>query len=128
MDPLGQIGKRELHELADTILYEDAAGIEQCVTFFEAETRGFWHNRARAMMARRLKHASLSEAQRGRLLRAVLGRLASGSFTEQFKDQLRLGLHLDREQTCAAARACRVSPKDYVRRYAAWVLAHKQAP
>jgi hypothetical protein len=117
--------KPELRQLADGLLYQDPAAIEQCVIFFEAETRGFWHNRARALIARRLKHCPLTREQRARLLRAVLGRLANGNFTEQFKDQLRLALHLDREQVAAVARACESSPKEYVRRYAAWVLAHQ---
>jgi hypothetical protein len=125
MAELEHLDKRELHGLADTILLEDQAGVERCVTFFEAETRGYWHNRARAMMARRFKHGPLTEDQRGRLLRAVLGRLTSGRFTEQFKDQLRLALFLDRERTCTAARMCLASPKDYIRRYAAWVLARE---
>jgi hypothetical protein len=51
--------KADLHRMADQLLKDDAAGIESCVSFFEATTQGLWHNRARAMMARRFKHCGL---------------------------------------------------------------------
>lgn len=120
--------KNELHELCDRLLVEDSKAVEECVAFLEAETFGIWHGRARAMMARRLKHRTLSASQRERLNRAVLGRLASGRFSEGFRDQLRLILHLDPERAFSAARVCQGNAADHVRRYATWVLAHERKP
>jgi hypothetical protein len=121
------LSKSQLHELADRLLLHDQQAIAQAVAFLEAETRGYWHGRARAMLARRLKHCSLSPEQQSRLLDAVLRRLVSGNFSEQFKDQLRFVLHLDRARAVAAARSCAAHPKAYVRRYAEWILAHERS-
>ena len=116
------LSKPELHALADRLLADEPAAIERCVAFMIAESRGFWHNRARAMMSRRLKHCSLSAAQRGALVACITARLEGGTFAEQFKDQLRLALHLDPAATRRAAAACLDSPAAHVRRHAAWVL------
>lgn len=118
--------KVQLHALADQLLRADVGAIEQSVGFVEAETFGNWHGRARAMMARRLKHCPLTPHQQVRLVDAILRRLATGRFSEQFKDQLRLALHLDPAGTFALARSCESSPKAHIRRYAAWLLAHQQ--
>ena len=116
------LSKPGLHALADRLLVDEAEAVERCVAFVLVESRGFWHNRARAMMSRRLKHCSLSAAQRGALVACITGRLAAGTFAEQFKDQLRLALHLDLAATRRAAAACLDSPAAHVRRHAAWVL------
>ncbi|MBV9787859.1 MAG: hypothetical protein JOZ51_06785 [Chloroflexi bacterium] len=122
--------KEDLHQLADRLLGDEPEAIELCVAFIEADTRGNWHGRARAMMARRLKHCTLSTQQQTRLITAILGRFVSGNFAEQFKDQIRLVLHLHAAQVFAVARNCLAHPLDYpqahVRRYAAWILAHAQ--
>ena len=47
--------KRELHELADALLACEPHAVQRCVDFVVAETTGFGHGRARAMMCRRLK-------------------------------------------------------------------------
>jgi len=44
-----------------------------------------------------------------------------GSFSDQFKDQLRLATHLDLRQILDASRNCLTGPKPHVRRYAEWV-------
>jgi hypothetical protein len=118
--------KDQLHELADRLLHDDHAAIAESVAFLEAETRGVWHGRARALLARRLKHCPLSLEQQTRLSEAITRRLVTGNFSEQFKDQLRLVLHLDRAQVFATARNCTHHPKAYVRRYAEWILAHER--
>ena len=115
--------KRALRDLADLLLIDDPDGVECCVAFFEGESRGYWHNRARAMIARRLKHCTLTAEQRERVTHVIVQRLAGGTFTEQFKDQLRLACRLEPERLRAVAAASLSSPKEYVRRYAAWVLA-----
>ena len=120
--------KQSLQQLAQRLLDNEPGALELCLAFFEAETRGHWHNRARAMIARRLKHVQLAPAQQARLVDTILQRLATGSFTEQFKDQLRLACRLDHERVVSTARACMASPKAHVRRYAGWVGASCRAP
>jgi hypothetical protein len=127
LSAIESLSKAQLHRLADQLLVADADAIEQCVGFVEAETFGNWHGRARAMMARRLKHCPLTSQQQARLVEAILRRFASGSFSEQFKDQLRLVLQLDPIQAFTVARRCEFAPKDHVRRYAAWLLAHMKS-
>jgi hypothetical protein len=75
------------------------------------------------MMCRRLKHLELSRNSRAKLLRCILSRLQEGNFSEQFKDQLRLALHMDAKQTLKACEAALFSTKPYVQRYASWALA-----
>jgi len=116
------LSKPALHALADRLLVDDLDAVERCVAFVVAETQGFWHGRARATMCRRLKHCALSAAQRAALVACVTGRLAAGTFSEQFKDQLRLAMHLDLPTTRRASAACLESRVGHVRRYAAWVL------
>ena len=66
------LSKPDLLALCDRLLWDEAAAVEQCVTFIEAETLRLWHGRARAKMARRLKLRSLDSAQRDRLVRSIL--------------------------------------------------------
>lgn len=121
------LGKYELQGLADRLLEKDPAAIERCALFVIAETRGFWHGRARAMMCRRLKHCELEQQHRAQLVEAITTRLATGQFSEQFKDQLRLAMHLDFQKTAEACRKILANPRRlYVRRYAQWVLLHEE--
>ena len=122
--PFESRSKYDLIALCDRLLADDPDAVEECVAFLEAETVRMWHGRARALMGRRLKHRPLSESQQERVARAVLSRLVRGRFSEGFKDQLRLVLQLDAERAFAAARGVPAAAPDYVRRYAAWVLAH----
>jgi hypothetical protein len=115
--------KPQLHALADELLAQDPATIDYCVKFVLAETKGLWHGRGRAMLSRRLKHCSLSRNLRAGLLRCILARLRTGEFSEQFKDQLRLALHLDSKQALLACQEALSSPKAHVVRYAAWAVA-----
>jgi hypothetical protein len=93
------------------------------VNFICQESRGHWHNRARALMCRRLKHCTIYKWQRQLLVDCILGRLHEGRFTEQFRDQLRLALHLDRPACLRAATESLSAPKWYARHLAAWLLA-----
>lgn len=110
--------------LADRLLPCDLEAVEECVCFTEGDSMGIWHGSARAMMSRRLKHCKLTPGQRSRLVRAILARLVSGRFSEQFKDQIRLALHLDCESVFRTAAACKETGPEHVRRYAKWILAH----
>ena len=119
------LDKEELHALCDRLLSEDSAAVEESIAFIAAATRGIWHGRARAMMARRLKHCRLSQSQLTRIVRAILARFVSGRISEQFKDQLRFVLHVAPDQAFAVARSCQAAPSEHVRRYAAWILSHE---
>jgi hypothetical protein len=117
-----RMSKRDVRALADAMTSGATDAVEKSVRFVCADTEGLWHGRGRAMMCRRFKHLELPRAHRELLLDAILERLSSGQFSEQFRDQLRLAMHLSRDKTIAAARRSLASPKDHVRRYARWVL------
>lgn len=117
------LSKPELHALADALRTCEPLTVQRCVDFVVAETKGLWHGRARAMMCRRLKHCAVGRSHRTSLVACITGRLASGAFSEQFKDQLKLALHLDAPRTLAVCRDCLASGKPHVRRYAEWVIA-----
>lgn len=119
------LGKGELIALCDRLLTDDSNAVEECIVFIEVETMGLWHGRARAMLARRLKHCRLSQLQRTRVVRAILDRLVRGRFSEQFKDQLRFVLHVAPERAFAVARSCQGAAAEHVRRYATWILSHE---
>jgi len=116
------LSKLALRRLADELLDDEPDVVDCCVAFVCAETRGLWHGRARAMICRRLKHAELSRSQREKLLNSILGRLEQGSFSEQFKDQLRLAVHLAPKAAIAACKRGASSPHQRVMRYNSWVL------
>ena len=116
------LSKQELHALADRLLEHEPVVVDYCIEFVLAETKGHWHGRARAMICRRLKHCELGRTNRRRLLACILHRLRFGEFSEQFKDQLRLALHLDAKQTLAACESAMSSDRNHVQRYAMWAL------
>ena len=115
-------------DLTNRLFSNDAKAVETCIQFIEADTKGIGHGRIRALMCRRLKHCTLTKNQRNRLVYCITQQLLSGDFAQQFKDHLRLALFLDRQQTFKAALACRNDSRDYVRRYAEWILAHNLSP
>lgn len=122
--PEQALGRPELRALADRLLapVPDADAIEACVAFVAAETLLVGHGRARARMSRRLKHCRLSDDQRERLLGAILRRLYSGRFAQQFKDQLRLALALEPARVREAALRCTRAEAEHVCRHARWIL------
>jgi hypothetical protein len=74
------------------------------------------------MMCRRLKHCTFSKTSGSKLVSCVLERLRDGRFAEQFKDQLRLALLLDRQYTVRQCESALQSNLLHVQRYSAWVL------
>jgi hypothetical protein len=121
------LSKQELHRLADGLLEGDPWCVDRCIEFVLAETKGLWHGRARAMMCRRLKHCDFGRTNRRKLVSCILSRLRTGNFSEQFKDQLRLALSLDRPYTLQQCELALQSEVAHVRRYAAWLLALDKA-
>ena len=124
---LGSLDKGDLYDLADGLVSKEVGAIENCVEFILADTKGLWHGRARAMMCRRLKHCEINPERRRQLVTCITDRLASGRFSEQFYDQLRLAMHLDQERTFEVAHKCLTSgSKEHVRRFAKWVIDHEE--
>jgi hypothetical protein len=121
------VSKVQVRAWADALVAEDPSIVETSVRFVCAETFGVWHGRGRAMMCRRLKHVHLTQVQARRLVGCILQRLSTGHFSEQFRDQLRLALHLDATTTLAAAKQALDDPTPHVRRYAEWVLSHHRS-
>jgi hypothetical protein len=79
------------------------------------------------MMRRRLKHCEINPEQSQQLVTCIADRLAAGNFSEQFYDQLRLAIHIDSKRTFDVARTCLTSAsKEYVRRFAKWVIDHEE--
>lgn len=118
------LSKYEWLAMADELLRHQAPDVvDLCVRFFLAESRGVSDGRIRALLARRFKHCQLGRTHRDQLVACIARRLIEGDFSEQFKDQLRLALHLDRQAILAAAAGC-AHRRSYVRQYALWVLAH----
>jgi len=126
-DDYERLNKPELHAMADLLLIEDPEAIAWCVRFVAADTRGWWHNRARAMMCRRMKHCPLDDKQRSILVACIVERLQSGIFDEQFRDQLRFALKVDRQRVISAAHEIltgksAAKQKEHVYRFALWTL------
>ena len=119
------LDRRALDNLAGGLHPDSSIRLQataQCVAFVLAESKGLGHGRRRTLMCRRLKHCPLTGAQRRRLVHCITDRLASGNFSQQFRDQLRLAIHLDTRTTYECAAECLGAPKVYVRRLAAWAI------
>ncbi len=81
----------------------------------------------RAMMCRRLKHCDVEQDQRHQLVECILKRLVTGDFSEQFRDQLRLAIHLESERAFKIAHKCLTcESKVHIRRLATWVVEHEK--
>lgn len=111
-------------QLTNRLYLNDAEAVETCIKFIQADSKCAGHGRLRALMCHRLKHCTLSKSQRNRLVGYVTERLYTGNFAQQFKDELRLALFLDRQDTLKVALKSRNDKREYVRRYAEWVLTH----
>lgn len=113
--------KQALDRLIDRLADCHPKAVEESLSFFAAESRGHWHNRARAKIARRLKHCELDDIDRQRIVRVIERRLVEGRFSEQFKDQLRLMLRLDADAAARASASAQQHAAPYVRMYGAWL-------
>lgn len=114
--------KRFLAELIEQFREGDEDATRYCLEFFHRESKGIWHGRARAKIARNLQPHRTSSSDSEKLLTTVLGRLSTGNFSEQFKDQLDLALRISPARTLDAANRGLSSSKDHVRRYCKWTI------
>jgi hypothetical protein len=92
------------------------AGIEN------SSTEDIGNGRRRARLSRRLKHMQLSAEQAERCLTVVLQRLVAGNFSQNFKDELGLAVHIDPARTFKVGHSLLGHPKQYIAKYAAWVI------
>jgi hypothetical protein len=123
-DFMREYPKQALERLIEQLSRGEPGIVEECLSFFTSETRGHWHNRARAKIARRLKHCALGDADRQRVVEAIGRRLMQGNFSEQFRDQLRLVFHLDPAAAAQIGQAARESALPHVRSHGEWLAAH----
>jgi hypothetical protein len=68
-----------------------------CVENDSTEDKG--NGRRRAKVCRRLKHVEMTIEQKERCLTVILRRLAAGNFSQNFKDELGLAVHLNSAMT-----------------------------
>jgi hypothetical protein len=116
-----------LHALADEMLLGDMGSFKLCIIFFLNESRGIGDGRIRALIARRLKHCSLTAKQECEIIDCILERFLEGRFSEGFKDQLRLVRKLNQSLLIQTAQDVLKTPyryKSYVRFYAQWIFHH----
>jgi hypothetical protein len=64
----------------------------------------------------------LSAEQAERCLTVILQRLMAGKFSQNFKDELGLAVHLDPARTFKVGHSLLEHPKQYIAKYAAWVI------
>lgn len=114
--------RNELVTLTERLKAKDHSVLKECIAFTIWNTEGVWHGRARAKIYRHLKHWTLDDEQRRVLVDAVVGRLMTGRFAEQFKDQLRAAIVFDRDRMRDVAESLTDHEKDYMRRCANWIL------
>ena len=112
----------ELHDLIDATKAGDTDAIKQSVAFVTAESFGYWHNRARAKLCRHFKNHPPSQKQCDRMVGTICGRLTSGNFYEQFRDQLSMAIRFDRDSMQKAANIALRSDREYIVRYGNRVL------
>ena len=117
-----ELTKGELHDLIDATKAGDSDAVKQSVAFVTVESFGYWHNRARAKLCRHFKNHPPSPNQCARMVGAICGRLTSGKFYEQFKDQLSMAIRFDRDSMQKAANVALTSDREYIVRYGNRVL------
>jgi hypothetical protein len=97
--------------------------IESAVLSVESEyTEGIGNGRRRARLCRQLKHVDLSDAQKERCVTAILQRLETGHFSQNFKDELGLAVHLHPDRVHNIAISLMAHSKQYIARYATWLV------
>ena len=114
--------KGQLHDLIDDAKAGDSDAIKQAIAFILVESFGYWHNRARAKLCRHFKNHPPSPKQCDRLVDAICGRLISGNFYEQFKDQLSMAIRFNRDRMEKCGNIALKSDREYVVRYGHRVL------
>jgi len=79
-----------LYNIANGVRGNDAACVELAVRFIELHFMGSYAGYVRALLARRLKHAHLTDEQRERLNSHFIGLLQRHEHCHEFRDYLKL--------------------------------------
>ncbi len=119
--------KFDLCTLIEEVKRGDTTARERAVCFVNSESFGIWHNRARAKLCRHFKNHPPMDNERDQMVKVVVGRLISGRFAQQFKDQLSMAIRFAPSQLQQAALVAQGSDREYVRNYSAWVLRKLQS-
>ena len=112
-----ELSKGELHDLIAATKAGDPDAIKQSVAFVTVESFGYWHNRARAKLCRHFKNHPPSQKQCDRMVGTIYGRLTTGNFHEQFRDQLSMAIRFNRDRMEEAANIALRSDREYIVRY-----------
>ncbi len=121
-DHFGGVNGIYLYHLNKQVRRGCSKAVDAAVNFMCTTSRGIGHNRHRARFSRLLKYIELTENQAQSMVDTILLRFETGDIDEQFVDQLRFSLWLDKERTVANARLLLNSDKDYIVRYAKRLL------
>jgi hypothetical protein len=82
--------RETLYRVADGVRAGDAACVELAVRYIELRHIGSYSGFVRALLARRLKHAALTDRQRLRLHEHFASLVLDGERTEEFREYLAL--------------------------------------
>ncbi|MFQ3231844.1 MAG: hypothetical protein ACI9DO_003239 [Reinekea sp.] len=121
-DYFGRFEALYLKHIYERVQLRCPMAVDVAVEYMCTSTRGFGHNRFRSKISRQLKHVKLSKQQESRMLHTILNRFSAGDIDEQFIEQLRFALWLNREQTTGVANGLLSCEKSYVQKYAKKVL------
>jgi len=82
--------RQTLYRIADGVLVDDAACVELAIRYIELRHIGSYSGFVRSLLSRRLKHASLSTSQKGRLS-CHFGKLVrNDERTEEYREYVKL--------------------------------------
>ena len=97
--------RETLYRVADGVLMNDAACIELAIRYIELRYIGSYSGFVRALLARRLKHASFTEAQRKRLHQHFAELVENDERTEEFREYVKLWRRIISDVEVAAVSA-----------------------
>jgi len=118
----GRFEVRYLKHINERVKLNCPIARDVAVSFMCSSSKGFGHNRFRSRLARQLKHVPLAEEQQAKIVETILAKFGAGEIDEQFIEQLRFALWLNREKTQECARSQLTSKTEYIQRYAQKVL------
>ena len=103
--------RQALYRLADGVLAHDAACVELAIRYIELRYIGSYSGFIRSLLARRLKHASLSADQKRRLHHHFAELVKNDERTEEFRDYVNLWRRVATDAELETlARALRAKP------------------
>ena len=111
-----------IESISEGLKTGDKDFVELAIQFFEDDQIFHQSGRKKAKIARRLKHCNLTSIQKNRILDSLERRFLSGSFSDQYKDHLRLGMKLSPERMVEMALEGKKSKKQYIAKLSDWII------